>query len=176
MGKLRGPDDPRLKLAVLDLRTGEYEPAITWVRKKWMGASFFMGFQSAFTELAKLRLSAEAKNVFLFILGQIDYDNRLTIPQSEIARQLGMHRQNVSRAMTALVNAEVLLVEEPQVGRVRRFRLNDYYGWKGKLKNLRTKRNEQQLKAKKEEREKLKAGGEKLKAEGEKQQTGGEKQ
>lgn len=140
MGNTGGPDNPKLKLAVLDLRTGEYEPAITWVRQKWKGESFFMGFQDAFAELARKRISAEAKNVFLFILGKVDYDNRLTIPQSEIAKQLGMHRQNVSRAMSVLVKEEVLLVEEPAAGRARRFRLNDRYGWKGKLKNLRTKR------------------------------------
>lgn len=143
MENARGPDDPKLKLAVLDLRTGEYEPAITWVRQKWKGESFFMGLQEAFAELAKKRISAEAKNVFLFILGKVDYDNRLTIPQSEIARQLGMHRQNVSRAVAVLVREEVLLVEEPHLGRNRRLRLNDRYGWKGKLKNLRTKRKTQ---------------------------------
>lgn len=102
-----------------------------------------MGFQEAFAELAKKRISAEAKNVFLFILGKVDYDNRLTIPQSEIARQLGMHRQNVSRAVAVLVREEVLLVEEPLLGRNRRLRLNDHYGWKGKLKNLRTRRKSQ---------------------------------
>ena len=141
MGNTGGLDDP--KLAVLDLRTGEYEPAITWVRQKWKGESFFMGFQDAFAELARKRISAEAKNVFLFILGKVDYDNRLTIPQVEIGRQLGMHRQNVSRAISTLVREQVLLVEEPQLGRNRRLRLNDRYGWKGKLKNLRTMRKSQ---------------------------------
>lgn len=127
-------------MAVMDLRTGEYEPAITWVRQKWKGETFFMGFQEAFAELAKRPLGSEAKNVFLFILGRVDYDNRLTIPQVEIARQLGMHRQNVSRAVATLVREQVLLVEEPLLGRNRRLRLNDRYGWKGKLKNLRTRR------------------------------------
>jgi hypothetical protein len=41
--------------------------------------------------------------------------------------------------VAALVREQVLLVEEPQMGRNRRLRLNDRYGWKGKLKNLRTK-------------------------------------
>jgi hypothetical protein len=140
MRRVKEPEEPSRQLAVLDMRTGEYEPAITWVRQKWKGESFFMGFQEAFAELAKKRLSAEAKNVFIFVLGKVDYDNRLTIPQVEIARQLGMHRQNVSRAVAALVKEEVLLVEEPQLGRNRRLRLNDRYGWKGKLKNLRTRR------------------------------------
>jgi hypothetical protein len=97
MGRIKEKEqeEPGRQLAVLDMRTGEFEPAITWVRQKWKGENFFMGFQEAFAEPAKKRLSSEAKNVFLFILGKVDYDNRLTIPQIEIARQLGMHRQNV---------------------------------------------------------------------------------
>ena len=140
MGRVKETEESGRQLAVMDLRTGEYEPAITWVRQKWKGETFFMGFQEAFAELAKRPLGSEAKNVFLFILGRVDYDNRLTIPQVEIARQLGMHRQNVSRAVATLVREQVLLVEEPLLGRNRRLRLNDRYGWKGKLKNLRTRR------------------------------------
>jgi hypothetical protein len=140
VGRVKETEESGRQLAVMDLRTGEYEPAITWVRQKWKGETFFMGFQEAFAELAKRPLGSEAKNVFLFILGRVDYDNRLTIPQVEIARQLGMHRQNVSRAVATLVREQVLLVEEPLLGRNRRLRLNDRYGWKGKLKNLRTRR------------------------------------
>jgi hypothetical protein len=124
----------------MDLKTGDYEPAITWVRQKWKGESFFMGFQEAFAELTKKRLGSEAKDVFLLILGQVDYNNQVTMPQVEMARQLGMKRQNVSRAVAVLIKEEVLIVEEPQLGRNRRLRLNDRYGWKGKLKNLRTQR------------------------------------
>jgi hypothetical protein len=140
VARVKEPEEPGRQMAVMDLRTGEYEPAITWVRQKWKGESFFMGFQEAFAELAKKRLGSEAKDVFLFILGKVDYDNRLTMPQVEIARQLGMKRQNVSRAVAALVKEQVLLVEEPLLGRNRRLRLNDRYGWKGKLKNLRMQR------------------------------------
>lgn len=140
MGRVRPPDDAKMQLAVLDLKTGEFAPAITWVRQKWKGESFFMGFQAAFAELARKRLGSEAKDVFLLILGRVDYDNRITMPQVEMARLLGMKRQNVSRAVAALIKAEVLVVEEPQLRRNRRLRLNDRYGWKGKLKNLRTQR------------------------------------
>jgi hypothetical protein len=133
-------DEEKRELAVLDLATGDYQPAITWVRQKWKGESFFMGFQEAFAELAQKRLGSEAKDVFLLILGRVDYDNRVTLPQVEMARLLGMKRQNVSRAVAALIREGVLVVEEPLLGRNRRLRLNDRYGWKGKLKNLRTQR------------------------------------
>ena len=138
--RIKPPEEEKRQLAVLDMKTGEFEPAITWVRQKWKGESFFMGFQEAFAELAKKRLGSEAKDVFLLILGRVDYSNQVTMPQVEMARQLGMKRQNVSRAVAVLIKEEVLLVEEPQLGRNRRLRLNDRYGWKGKLKNLRTQR------------------------------------
>lgn len=140
MRRIKPPEEEKRQLAVLDMKTGEFEPAITWVRQKWKGESFFMGFQEAFAELAKKRLGSEAKDVFLLILGRVDYSNQVTMPQVEMARQLGMKRQNVSRAVAVLIKEEVLLVEEPQLGRNRRLRLNDRYGWKGKLKNLRTQR------------------------------------
>lgn len=138
--RIKPPEEEKRQLAVLDMKTGEFEPAITWVRQKWKGESFFMGFQKAFAELAKKRLGSEAKDVFLLILGRVDYSNQVTMPQVEMARELGMKRQNVSRAIAVLIKEEVLLVEEPQLGRNRRLRLNDRYGWKGKLKNLRTQR------------------------------------
>lgn len=140
MRRIKPPEEGKSQLAVLDLKTGEFEPAITWVRQKWKGESFFMGFQEAFAGLAKKRLGSEAKDVFLLILGRVDYSNQVTMPQVEMARQLGMKRQNVSRAIAVLVKEEVLLVEEPQLGRNRRLRLNNLYGWKGKLKNLRAQR------------------------------------
>ena len=99
-----------------------------------------MGFQDAFAELAAKRLGSEAKDVFLLILARVDYDNRITIPQAEIARQLGMKRQNVSRAVKTLVKAEVLQAFEPD-GKYRPvLKLNDKYAWKGKLKNLSERR------------------------------------
>lgn len=140
MGRIRRLDNAQHQFAVLDLKSNEYSPVISWVRQKWKGEEFFMGFQKAFIELAKKRLGSEAKDVFLLILGGIDYDNHVTMPQVEMARELGMKRQNVSRAVAALIKEGVLVVENPQLGRNRRLRLNEQYGWRGKLKNLRAQR------------------------------------
>jgi hypothetical protein len=114
--------------------------AVTWFRRKWEGSKFFMGFQDAFTEIAQKRLGSEAKDVFLFILGKIDFHNEVITPQVEIARKLGMKKQNVSRAIKVLVKEkileEILLDGEPLYKQKRRLRLNHKYAWKGKLKNL----------------------------------------
>ncbi|HYX71967.1 MAG TPA: helix-turn-helix domain-containing protein [Nitrososphaera sp.] len=134
----------RLKLK--DTKTDKYIPAITLIRHKWTGESFFIGFQTAFITLAKMKMDgkkkvgAEAKNVFLFLLGNIDYENMVTISQIEIARELEMKKQNVSRAIKALINEGVLQITDPLRKRRQRMKLNDEYAWKGKLKTLRTER------------------------------------
>lgn len=113
--------------------TEAYIPAITLVRHKWTGGSFFMGFQEGFLEIAKMKMGAEAMNVFLFLLSQIEYDNLLIISQIEIARELGMKKQNVSRAIKTLIKNEVLEIRDPHRRRRQRFRLSDKFVWKGKL-------------------------------------------
>jgi biotin operon repressor len=126
------------RLKVVDHETNEEVPALTWVRHKWKGESFFIGFQEAFISIAKKKkpIGAEAKNVFLFLLGWIDYHNIVTISQVEIARELGMKRQNVSRAISALVEDGVLQVVDLNRKRRRRLKLSNEYAWKGKLKSL----------------------------------------
>lgn len=110
--------------------------AVTWFRKKWEGALFFMGFQKAFAELALKPLRGEATKVLLLILGEMDYSNLVKTPQVEMARKLGIKKQNVSRAIRVLVKEKVLLEEKPHEKGKRQLKLNHMYAWKGKLKHL----------------------------------------
>ncbi len=128
--------DPQRRYRVLDSQTGESRLAITWFRKKWKGNTFFMGFQEGFTEIARKRMGSEAKDVFLFILGSLDYSNQVIVRQVDIARELGMKKQNVSRAIKTLIKEEVLLTDDPLFQRKGPLRLNHKYAWKGKLKQL----------------------------------------
>ncbi len=128
--------DPQHRYRVLDSQTGESRLAITWFRKKWKGNTFFMGFQEGFAEIARKRLGSEAKDVFLFILGTLDYSNQVVVRQVDIARELGMKKQNVSRAIKTLIKEEVLVIEDPLFKRKGPLRLNHKYAWKGKLKQL----------------------------------------
>jgi hypothetical protein len=121
------------ELGIYVPETEVFIPAITLVRHKWTGGSFFMGFQEGFLEIAKKKMGAEATNVFLFLLGQIEYDNLLIISQIEIARELGMKKQNVSRAIKTLIKNEVLEIKDPHRKRRQRFKLSDKFVWKGKL-------------------------------------------
>jgi hypothetical protein len=73
----KGEQKPKNFYHVVNPQNQEGRLAITWFRRKWEGAIFFMGFQKAFAELAEKRLGGEALKVFLLILGQMDYSNMM---------------------------------------------------------------------------------------------------
>lgn len=128
--------DPKQRYKVLDSQTGESRIAVTWFRKKWTGNVFFMGFQEGFREIANKELGTEAMKVFLFILGSLEYSNQVTVRQVDIARELGMKKQNVYRAIKTLVAEQVLANKDPIFNRKGRLWVNPKYVWKGKLKHL----------------------------------------
>ena len=121
---------------VVDPQNKEGVVAVAWFRERWKGGLFFMGFQNAFLELAQKPVRGEAARILFFILGTMDYSNEVKTSQAEIARRLGIRRQNVYRAVRVLVEKEILLEDtDPDTGR-RRLKLNHTYAWKGKLKKL----------------------------------------
>ena len=56
--------------------------------------------------------------------------------QAEIARDLGMQRQNVQRSIKRLMELGVIL-EGVKIGVSRSYRLNPSFGWKGSAKGHR---------------------------------------
>jgi biotin operon repressor len=72
--------------------------------------------------------------VMFFLLTKLDYENNLLINQAEVARSLGMYRQNVQRVVKRLISIGVLL-EGPKAGQSRTYRLNPNFGWKGSAEN-----------------------------------------
>ena len=153
------------RVVLKDTRSDKEIPAITLIRRKWQGADFFIGFQSGFIALAKMRVDkeqkkgvgAEAKNVLLFLLGKMEYENQVSVSQIEIARELGMKKQNVSRAIKALIEGGVLKVEDPLRKRRLRLKIDDQYAWKGKLNILRKEQKRREKAAAKKGRKKAKA-------------------
>lgn len=129
------------KHELIDTETGEFVPAVTYIRHKWKGESFIMMFQLAFEALATDReITLDSRRVLDYLFSKLDFENYMLIPQVEIASKLGMQRQHVSRAMKLLVRKGIIL-EGPKVDRSRGYRLNHNFGWKGTLKNLRLLRN-----------------------------------
>lgn len=92
--------------------------------------------QSAAMIFAQKRkeLGEEGLAVLLMLFAKLDFENLLLINQAELARELGMQRQNMQRAIKKLVEMGALL-EGPKVGVSRSYRLNPEFGWKGSAKN-----------------------------------------
>ena len=129
--------------SILDLTTGEllggegnkgsfvFVRSIPKIREGW-----FMFFQKGSVELAKDKdISWEAYRVFHILLGKLDFENYILIPQNEVAQELDMKKQNVSRAIKKLVDKGILIKGE-KLGKTYSYKLNSYYGWKGKVINL----------------------------------------
>jgi len=129
------------RYGTVDLETGEIqEGAMVWIgiKRSPYGSRWYMSSQDAAIELAKdpiIGKSAEAMRVLWYMVGRLDFENFIQVPQTEIAEELGMHKQHVNRAVKILIDRGVLL-RGPKVGRSSSWRLNPHFGWKGKVKNL----------------------------------------
>jgi|ADWX01.1.fsa_nt_gi Firmicute plasmid replication protein (RepL). len=89
--------------------------------------------QDALKILAK-ELNGEQTKVLLIMLGDLEYENYILIPQKQIAETLGMLKANVSRSVKALINIGVVQ-EGPRMGSAKSYRLNPEFGWKGTIPN-----------------------------------------
>ena len=96
---------------------------------------FFMSFLSALGHLSKLKLQGRTLSVLLHLISIMGYENFLTINQSKIAVELGMNRQNVSRAITTLLQLHIIEVGYNLQG-VRCYRLSPEFGWRGDSNNI----------------------------------------
>lgn len=124
----------RRRLGTIDLDTGEIveELLVAFPKKRRLEGEFVMSTQEGFLRLAKeADLTGEDYKVLLIYLSNLDFENYLQISQTWIADDLGMPRQNVSRATKKLVSKGIL-IKGLKVGKHQTYRLNAFYGWKGK--------------------------------------------
>lgn len=98
-------------------------------------SGWFMGFAAAFIELAKdKRMDLKTKEVLMYLLGIMGFENTVAIEQSRVAEELGMQKQNVYRAFKQMLEAGVL-VQGPKLGKSKSYTINLNYAWKGKAAN-----------------------------------------
>jgi len=140
----RGAFMAKSRYGTIDLNTGELQKgALVWVGVKRVPyARWYMSNQDGIMELAKdpiIGKSAEAMRVFLYMAARLDFENYIQVPQVEIGKELGLHKQSVHRALNVLLDRGVIS-QGPKVGRSSTWRMNDHYGWKGKVKNLNDER------------------------------------
>ncbi|CCQ66087.1 RepA [Crocosphaera watsonii WH 0402] len=136
----------RKNIASVDQDTGEVLDGVVvycGVKQNPYSKGWVMNSQEALELLATDKdLTGENYRVLLLLLSRLDFENWIQITQSDIVKTLDMKKQNVSRAILLLEEKGIIL-RGPKVGRSYAFRLNPYYGWKGKVKNLNDYRREE---------------------------------
>jgi predicted transcriptional regulator len=121
-------------LELVDPDTGEkvgQTPFLT--RKKAnLEGTFIMMRQEGCLRLAKEKdLTGADRRVLDILWGNVDYENYIQIDQQAIANDLEMRKQHVSRSINKLIEKGIL-IKGTKVGRHNTYRLNPFYGWKGK--------------------------------------------
>jgi predicted transcriptional regulator len=125
------------KVSSVDLNTGEILPHVLVAMPQKVPNGFSEGWVAMAQSAAKLFAgikSADDHRVLWMLLAQFDFENYIRIEQAEIAKELGMHRPNVSQSIKRLHELGVLS-EGPKVGRSRTYKISPSYGWKGSSKN-----------------------------------------
>jgi hypothetical protein len=131
----------RLKdIRCIDVETGEIlgqfpamvgRKIVSPYREGWMQLN-----QEALAEIAADRdMGTEAFRVFLYLNSRLDFENLILVPQTDMAAALGMKRQAIGRAVKLLADKQIIL-RGPKIGSMSSYRLNERYGWKGKVKNF----------------------------------------
>lgn len=132
-------------IGYVDTLTGEKLglPAFRRSQRSPYGNGWVMNSQEAMIHIAKDKeIKGETHRVLWFIGGILNFENWVDISITEIAEELGMHRQHVSKAIKVLESKELIL-RGSKVGRCYKFRLNPEFGWKGNVVYLDEYRNEQ---------------------------------
>ncbi|WP_236828968.1 helix-turn-helix domain-containing protein [Bacillus thuringiensis] len=100
-----------------------------------------MMFQERLTHVAKLNLKGETLRVYMILLAKLDYENWLRVRQQDIADELNIKKQAVSRAIKELFEHGIL-VKGPKVGASNTYRLDPSFAFRGRDKNLEQVRKE----------------------------------
>lgn len=132
---------PRREVEQIDPRTGEVLGGFVAVvqprQKNGFGQGGWIAMaQDAMTRLARANLGDEAQRVFFIMAANVDFDNWIQVSQTELAKTIGMGRNNFCRGIKKL-EGEGVLLRGPKIGRAATFRLNPMYGWKGSAKSHR---------------------------------------
>lgn len=81
---------------------------------------------SWYEKVAKMNLSKEEYRVLMMLITLIGIEQGTKINQAGMARELGMERQNINRAIKGLIERGVLSRKLKQ-NRVTRYELNDLF-------------------------------------------------
>lgn len=135
------------RIASIDQDTGEVlEGVVVYcgVKQNPYSKGWVMNSQEALELLASDQdLTKESLRVLMFLMARLDFENWIQVTQIEISEKLGIKKPNISTAISLLEKKGIIL-RGPKIGRTYAFRLNPYFGWKGKVKNLNDYRREEE--------------------------------
>lgn len=81
-------------------------------KKITLKEQFVMAFTSNLRALAELNISQNELKVITYILEVMEYGNLISINQTSIAKELGLHKSNVSYAFKKLVQKNILVKKD----------------------------------------------------------------
>lgn len=128
----------RRNVVSVDQETGEVmDGALVWVSQRAkIREGWFMGFQEAFLELAKdVELAGQPMRVLLVLMSKLDWENFIAFSQGDIAKQLKIRPEAVSRAVR-LLREKGVIEAGPVLGNTKTYKLNPGYAWRGSVSNL----------------------------------------
>lgn len=129
----------QVRIEQVDALTGEILEgatlAVFYPKRKngFQQGGWFAMAQGPLMELARSDLSRTSWRVLAGLLAKLDYENWINVSQAALARDLGMGRQNLGKAVADLVDRGIVL-RGPKVNGQPTFRLEPGYGWKGSAK------------------------------------------
>lgn len=107
------------------------------------GAQHVRLFQQAIRRLGEEgHIGKESWRVLAYLLGVLEWDNWLVVPQVQIAEAMGMHRVQVSRAIRQLLAEGILGQAAPPAPKTA-YRLRAEFAYRGSRNGWRKRRREE---------------------------------
>ena len=127
------------KVQTVNQKTGEkkegYFVYIAYPKPKITGNRWMMTFQDSLAIIATDDdMTGQTLKVMLLLMGNLEFENYITIKQVAIAKKLDIDKADVSKAMRLLVDKGIIL--KVKQGTTAGYKLNPHYGWKGKVSNM----------------------------------------
>lgn len=122
------------RITQVDCTTGEVKEGVIVLhppKYKLRGDFMLLDLQGMKRLLMDKDITAVDWRVLAIIMTGLEYENWFTITQQEMAEQIGTKQQNVARSLKKLIEKSIV-IKERRSGKTNSYRLNAFYGWKGK--------------------------------------------
>lgn len=135
MAKAIGVSDAGIQTKDMGLLSPDEFVFVAIPRVQYKMHGWFMGIQQAFIAMAKDKeLTGETRRVLDYMMGTMDFENFIAVEQKQIAEELGMQASHVSRSIKKILEKGIIELG-PMIGKVKTYKMNWNYAWKGKAIN-----------------------------------------